>query len=326
MGKSKEPIIINNENELKDYLIRKGENHNYYHHFTTSKTLNSIIHNNSIRLTLGNSEELNDHHEFSVEGTTKVWERTYLFCFSYGISENMAMWGVYGLPSKEAVRLSIARECIKTIKDKDKIKIFSDSKMTFELNKNAIENIFLTDIFYVKDKKGNMDKQRHRDYDLVFPNNNIHSILTSEQATGVVKNDVWNYENEVRLIIRFKKAQKNENNKLLEYIYLKFPEEVLGKIGIMKGPAFEERYVNKKIDLSNMGENKIIEENNNEELMRNIASINEKINKKNEENKKEKKNKKIILVEPTESRFKGLIHFKSDDFIQVIKNDKRENR
>ncbi len=52
---------------------------------------------------------INDQHEALMKGSWNIWNRTYIGSFSYGSSENMAMWGLYGLPWEDAVRLEIPR-------------------------------------------------------------------------------------------------------------------------------------------------------------------------------------------------------------------------
>lgn len=312
MSKNKKPIPINNAKDLKEYLKLKGENHIKYNHFTTSKSLNSIIQNKTFRLTLGDSEKLNDHHEFGAKGKEEVWDRTYIFCFTYNNNENMAMLGLYGLPSKEAIRFSLDNESINTLKNLNKINIYANSKYQNEIDKSLIEEIFFTDIFYVKDKYTKMPK--HRDDYLDFQNRSIYTVITEPESTGLVKNDVWSQEKEVRLIIRFKEEQKDINGKLLEFVYLKFPEEILEKIQIMKGPGFDENYVNRIYDLNSLNHKIYKEEYNNKKLFRKIDSINAKIMEKNVNNIA-----RINLVTPDESKFKGKIHFKSDNFIQIDK-------
>ena len=139
MDKKREPVLIDKPEKLKEYLTEEGNKHKRFYHFTNSESVNAIINNRTLRLTLGDSKKLNDRHEFMVNGKPEVWERTYFACFSYGISENMAMWGLYGLPSKEAVRLTFNKEIVNIIMDMDKIKIYSDKEMENELDKNSIK-------------------------------------------------------------------------------------------------------------------------------------------------------------------------------------------
>ena len=196
-----------------------------------------------------------------------------------------------------------------------KIKIYTDLNTQQELDKNLIEEIFFADIFYVKDKYEKMPK--HGDDELVFQNNNIYSVFSEPESTGIVKNDVWSQEKEVRLILKFSKKQEDEKGKIFEHIYLKFPEEILEEIQITKGPNFKENYVNRQYYSDLINQTKFDEEKNNKKLFENIDNINEKIKEKNEVNKKQKKT--INLIELKESIFKGKIHFKSDNFVQVKK-------
>lgn len=272
---------INNINELANLLKKKGENHNFYHHYTTSKSLNLILKNRTLRLTRGNSKTLNDWHEYEAKGLELVWNRTYIACFSFGDFENMAMWGLYGLPSNEAVRLTLTKKAFNFIRnynsDGSEIKIYKNPSKKEFFNKESIESITLSDVFYVKDK----GKQRYKGYEIIF-NDTMDSMFHSEKATGIVKNYSWGYEKEVRIIIRLKDKQyeeKIENGEaektILENIYLELPEEVFKSCKITHGPNFK-------------GGNR-----NNDELVDTLSG-------------------KLSLES---SSYKGLIHFKSDKMV-----------
>lgn len=60
-------------------------------------------------LTRGNSLNINDQHEALMKGSWSTWNRTYIGSFAYGQSENMAMWGLYGQPETDAIRIAIPR-------------------------------------------------------------------------------------------------------------------------------------------------------------------------------------------------------------------------
>lgn len=49
---------------------------------------------------------MNDKQELT-KGDMRIWSNIYLASFSYGEEENMAMQGLYGIPTEDAVRITI---------------------------------------------------------------------------------------------------------------------------------------------------------------------------------------------------------------------------
>lgn len=94
---------------LVSFLKTKGENHKCYYHYTSWDSFLKIYENASFLLTRGNSLNINDQHEALMKGSWSTWNRTYIGSFAYGQSENMAMWGLYGQPETDAIRIAIPR-------------------------------------------------------------------------------------------------------------------------------------------------------------------------------------------------------------------------
>ena len=100
-------LDIKSVDSIINYLEQKGKNHRVYYHYTTWESLKKIMENKSFLLTRGNSLKINDQHEANKKGVKEVWDRTYIGSFAFGSSENMAMWGLYGLPWEDAIRIAI---------------------------------------------------------------------------------------------------------------------------------------------------------------------------------------------------------------------------
>ena len=164
--------VINNAKDLGNFLRDKAKSHNRFNHYTTVSILNLILKNKTLQLTRGDSLILNDWHEKNRKGAENEWNKTYIGCFAcdnyetnideYKInydSENMAMWGLYGLPSNEAIRITIPKTKMIDFIDRSVYKMKNGENFIFTdgiRNKNnAVKNndifsIFLTDVFYVK--------------------------------------------------------------------------------------------------------------------------------------------------------------------------------
>ncbi len=143
---------IETAEEMQSFLKEKGKNHNYYYHYTAAGSLIKIIQSGYFFLTKGNYIKMNDQQECMAKGSLDVWDRTYIGCFSYGESENMAMWGLYSIPWEDAVRISIPqkemrewicnrRTCVYAVTDDGAI---VDSNIG-----NKHPKIELTDIVYI---------------------------------------------------------------------------------------------------------------------------------------------------------------------------------
>src|SRR5699024_8711748 len=87
---------------LHRFLEQKGSGHRQYSHYTTLSVLRQIVTGRQWRF--GSPLLMNDQDELS--RIPSVQQRTLFFsCFTFMNSENMAMWGLYGIPDDEAVRI-----------------------------------------------------------------------------------------------------------------------------------------------------------------------------------------------------------------------------
>lgn len=241
----KESDYINTVQELIDYLELKGKNHKKYYHYTTWDSLEKIYENKSFLLTRGNSLNINDQHEAIMKGSYQEWNKTYIASFAFGSSENMAMWGLYGLPWEDAVRIAIPQKAMLS---------WLDSIKTAEVwnpqRKNgAIDNIraCLNDIVYVNGKKDDEYYQlTHAGSNWnVYNEKAFHRFDESSLMTGYIKNYAWHYENEVRLKIT------TPFDVHCEKIKIDIPLETLNSFEITTGPCFEYKNDNLYSDLMN---------------------------------------------------------------------------
>lgn len=185
----------------------------------------------SFLLTRGNSLFINDWHEAFVKGAREEWEKTYIGSFSYGYTENMAMWGVYGVPEEDAIRIAIPRKAMNDwINDIREVYLWNNEPESWTLGE-----IHLGDIVYANGKSNSNDLQlTHNNHSIyTITKNGLHGVDTDLRMTGCIKNYAWRYENEVRLHIHL--TQKAECEKIM----VKVPMAVLDTMEITTGPSFQ---------------------------------------------------------------------------------------
>lgn len=248
--------IIKKPEDLEIFLKDKAKTHKRFNHYTTSSILNLILNNKTLRLTRGNSEILNDWHERNRKGVEEEWNNTYIACFASDNyenyidenkvnydSENMAMWGLYGLLSNEAVRITLPCNKMKRLINisQDKLKnnenfIFTEGIRNVEnaVSNDKIKSITLTDVFYVKGTNKDIipPEQKHIQTVLKFNTNNLHNYFMKKDFTGFVKNYAWNYEKETRIIVKLNKPIDKE------FLYIELPDEVIKSFQITLGPNY----------------------------------------------------------------------------------------
>ena len=223
---------LNEVETVKDiikYLQEKGRNHNKYYHYTTWDSLQKILQNKSFLLTRGNSMRINDQQEAQMKGARDEWNKIYIGSFSFGTSENMAMWGLYGLPWEDAVRIAIPRDKMRQwMNSIAHVNLFSNNTAfpyhgTFKLS--------LTDVVYISEQKST--QLTHYMTNWTMPEDHpLHGIDTAKEMTGYIKNYAWHYENEARIRVRL------DQNTNFEKISISIPDDVVDSITVTTGPCF----------------------------------------------------------------------------------------
>lgn len=224
---------ISNIDELKQYLETKGRNHECYYHYTSWDSFVKIYAGHSFLLTRGNSLSINDQQEALMKGSWEEWNKTYIGSFSYGHAENMAMWGLYGLPGEDAIRIEIPRKAMKRwIESITSIYVWNAGPL------HSVEGkVRLTDIVYVnRDSDPSLLQLTHNNSTIrVSRKAGLHAVDREPQMTGYIKNYAWRYENEVRLHIRLQESTGYEK------IKVDIPPDVIEEIQITTGPAFQSK-------------------------------------------------------------------------------------
>lgn len=222
---------FSNVEDMIEYLQLKGSNHKMYYHYTNLNNAINIIKSGYWHLSLG--DVMNDKHELT-KGTAEKWEKTYISSFAYGNGENMAMWGLYGLPWEDAVRIGIPGIQMKEwINSVDKIfSVNKNSDNSFEYENEIRIKPVITDVAYVSGKNNDENYRIVRDRDVIWLANErtFSRINNLDKITGYIKNAAWLYENEVRIKVESRERLANT------IVAIKIPENVLNNLEITAGP------------------------------------------------------------------------------------------
>lgn len=224
---------VDSVESLIDYLTTKGRNHDYYYHYTSWDSFVNIYEKRSFLLTRGDSLRINDQHESSVKGAAEVWAKTYIGSFAYGSSENMAMWGLYGLPWEDAIRIAIPRaEMVKWLES-----IALPGGVDVKDCCDIKPKVSLADIVYVEGKRGSTNLSLYCHNESLKTDNivGLNDVGSASEMTGYIKNYAWHYENEVRIKVELPQAIKGEK------ICVKIPDSMINAMNITTGPCFERK-------------------------------------------------------------------------------------
>lgn len=209
MAKSRsaeEFLELTNLDAVRAFLGRRGESHrNGYFQYTGLRAYKGMLDSEMLHLSLGC--RMNDLAE-PFKGDPNKWGRTYVASFAFGKLENVAMWGIYGNPFREAVRIRFGQkelladvQAVKECRQVVSVVIKgSGGSFRYEPLDCGLDNgidISVHDVSYWTGAS------------LVWDGNKLTSRKCTDVAaatrnplmTGYVKNFAWQYEHETRIVI-----------------------------------------------------------------------------------------------------------------------------
>lgn len=194
---------------LEKYLSEKAENHNSYKIYDTEERITCIAVDK--KLYLSDGSKWNDENDSKAMNSCVDGYKYFARCFTYSISENVAMWMLYGGLHHKGAMIDIGRAKLTKIKTECKQAAFGKFKKEGGFKaETTVEKkdfqLYLTDILYYapsKDNDGNIKKGlvdvKRSDETLRDKDENIIKDLNFKK-----KYYAWNYENECRLILKIK--------------------------------------------------------------------------------------------------------------------------
>lgn len=234
----------------------------YFRHYTTLTSFMYMTEDSDkwmFRLTRGDDPNMNDQLECRRLGDAQTWKRTFIGSFSCVEDESAAMWGLYGKPTNEALRLSFNRDAMQKWLDVLRNqKEHSPEAQFFGSNGNVDEKVRLrwSDIeFHFADVLygGSVNQDEPSGGSYIFRKKRLKKsqfagfgpeFERTAAITGFIKSIDWAYEEEARIIVRV-----NENVRLptgktatdIQYVFIPIPKDVLAMVEYMRGPCVPEK-------------------------------------------------------------------------------------
>ena len=220
---------ISSIEELKQYLEDKGKGHRPFFHYTTLETLQGMLKNR--RLFLTRMDKLNDAMECNAAPERK--KRVYIASFSFGRPESVAMWYMYGTPSKKGIRLTIPNRAItQTINGFEKNPVIFSTETGKEITTEQIPVLKMIDVVYAHNGslEHNKEKLLRKQGEFVI------TAKADPELAFFVKNEIWLSENETRMVLEFEKELPGDLVKVaIDFDY------AINNLEITANPCFNQK-------------------------------------------------------------------------------------
>ncbi len=190
--------VLDDPDRLWAYLKARGANHNSYKYYSNVDRIGQIIDSESICLSLG--DRWNDYDDRKSFATAVKGMIRFGVCFSFSISENVAMWMLYGGVEKKGAMLDLTRKMMKEITSQSEYKLgYLSEKDEFICCKQVTRDdgceLYLADILYC-------GKAANEGYSVKRSDERVDDRAQEPNDTRLlIKSYPWSYENEVRLIL-----------------------------------------------------------------------------------------------------------------------------
>ena len=225
--------------------------HGGYQHYTSLSTLRKIVGDKSMWLSRLDSSSLNDSHESGKYGQGRDWRRMYVGCFSYGRSENAFLWKMYCKQNRDAVRILISQEGMKSLKRYLQRVLKVDAHLILEsgdLSLPSSRRVTIAkggavDVLYAAVK--NRESKDERCNDLMWNSCHLHvsdleHVITGTAMEGFFKDYEWRAEQETRIFVKTRSASSSARK-----IVIRLPDKVLNSMSIVLSPWASAKYCEK---------------------------------------------------------------------------------
>jgi hypothetical protein len=199
---SKEALVeaCSSTAKLDLYLSEKGHNHNVYKTYSSLERIQSWIDSDYLYLDDGaHWNDVHDRHTFNHPGSdVKHFGR----CFSFSISESVAMWMLYGGMDKKGAMLELKKSAMQSLVSQTRNNQITLGQWVDRSFVPVVTlepgqfDITLKDILYAGTQEaGTMYIKRSDEAYANAPSSIVSKLPHS------VKSAAWSYENECRLIL-----------------------------------------------------------------------------------------------------------------------------
>ena len=177
----------------------------------------------------------------SNDGSEYTTSRHYMLCFNYGKAENIALWGIYGVPRNESIFLEFPRRDMMdwlNSATKGELGFYGvEDKRRLVRLKDACPKVSICDVAYYGNNIFTHDGKNFR---VVSDGDVCCNPDQYPRLAPYAKRWAWSYEHEVRVVIEFDKPILNSQGKPFKRIAVDFedPLQVLreGNGEIRLGP------------------------------------------------------------------------------------------
>lgn len=225
--------IYTSAQALSTFLKGSAKSHSgCYFHYTTVDALKGMYKNGCLLLT--RATELNDLNEMKFRHEEK--NLTYVASFSTLRSESVAMWALYGVPVKKGIRIRFPKKTIEKLlhiaRGEDKTnfayEVTNPKRIGKRKKRVRVKEAYFTDVVY----KGNNSLTWHNN--CVVGKTQQSQMLEDPMLLGQIKDDLWRYENEVRLIVKLESGAKKYPPKIAIPL-----QRLLKNMSVVLGPCFD---------------------------------------------------------------------------------------
>lgn len=233
--------------QINSLIEEKAYSHTNYYHYSDLGAIQGILSGKKIYISsMCFSNDISEHSKF------KDTYRYFQLCFSTGTTENLPLWFLYSGINGKGARISLSKKSIKKWLDFGKMEMCLVRVTDDENNKNnksiPLKNnencrIEFKDVIY---RKKEYDKYRLKYNTQVnnnFPGSEMSKIEICNE--GFLKDIIWFYEKETRLLIDVKQDIIDESlfrdaKKAPYRIELTIPDECYKDIDVTLSPVYDE--------------------------------------------------------------------------------------
>ena len=220
---------------------RLGACHNCYTRYTTVDRICEIIESGRMWFNRADSNAFDDAQETEKFGHYIPKRRLYYTCFNYAIAENAAMWGLYGQPTYQSIRISVGPRAL----NKWVLRLNQGQLAVWRTPRNSttnrktcgmasVERAGFNDIVYASVRKDENAPERTNtlfwNESFTAPIPCLDKTKNGRRLTGFLKDYEWHFEQESRLWIKTKETYSSKA------ILVEVPDDILLRMGFVLSP------------------------------------------------------------------------------------------
>ena len=204
---------LKSSDDLNEYFSDKSYHHSNYYHYTNLKGIEGII--GSKCFFVSQVEAFNDTVDTEHFENQKS---SFVLCFATGVHENLPMWYMYSGVDGKGGRLSFTKDSVRKIVEQSEYILCEkgSGKRICVLTEDDYEKSFEDVLYYSQENKSKNVVLRYNNMMNKFIDTDVFKEYQSAHPY-VIKDNVWFYEKETRLVIKLKKHIIDKMNPKKDY-------------------------------------------------------------------------------------------------------------